>query len=434
MSIHALLRRIVGLSLAAWSGLCLLLPGPVAAATTDIASPAALVTALAGAGPGTELVLAPGDYGTLRLRGGGGSATAPLVLRSADPADPARFDRMDIEGTAHLLLDGVMLDYRFSPGDPRHLRPFTLTDVRDVTIRNALFDGDVARGVSARDDGRGFAFGLGVQRSDGVRVEHSEFRSFLRGLIVSESRNVALIANDLHDLRSDGMDFAQVSGLRIEGNHLHAFATAQGTDDHADMIQIWTNGTTAPSTDIVIRDNVLDAEGRGYTQSIFLRNDMVDRGKAGREMFYRDITIEGNVIINAHLHGITVGETVGLRIERNTLVQDLASRGEANDRPLWVPQIRVSPAAAKVRIARNAVAVITGFEGQPDWRLERNVTIQNRTRAEGGFYGQIFADPFGEDPADLGRFAYRRGGPLDGVGIGAPRLQDAAPAIRAGRR
>ena len=43
-----------------------------------------------------------------------------------------------------------------------------------------------------------------------------------------------------------------------------------------------------------------------------MRNEMVDQGKAGLEMYYQNITIENNVIYNAQTHGITVGETTGL--------------------------------------------------------------------------------------------------------------------------
>ena len=67
------------------------------------------------------------------------------------------------------------------------------------------------------------------------------------------------------------------------------------------MIQFWTSGTTSPSTNIVIRGNILDSGDGGWTQSIFMRNEMVDTGGAGDAMFYQNILIEDNVIYNAFI-------------------------------------------------------------------------------------------------------------------------------------
>ena len=92
------------------------------------------------------------------------------------------------------------------------------------------------------------------------------------------------------------------------------------------MIQFWTSGTTSPSTNITIRGNILNSGAGDWTRSIFMRNEMVDLGLAGDEMFYQNILIENNVIYNAHAHGITVGETDGLTIRNNTILYNPAIR------------------------------------------------------------------------------------------------------------
>jgi hypothetical protein len=185
------------------------------------------------------------------------------------------------------------------------------------------------------------------------------------------------------------------------------------------MIQFWTNGTDAPSTGIVIRGNLL-ASGRGaWTQSIFMRNEEVDKGRAGRGMFYRDILIEENVIANAHVNGIMVGQTDGLLIRRNTLLRNPLSAGQDDNRSLWTPAIRVNEAAQDVTISRNVMAQILGYEGQSDWQVADNVGVQDRTRLEAGFFGLLFEG----DPAAPSMLRYKPGGPLDGAGIGASMLQ-----------
>lgn len=413
-------RRLLG-TLAATAGATLLPARLTAQVPVDIPGPEALATALAAATPGTVLRLAPGDYGGLGFRRGGGAAGAPVTLAAADPARPPRFDRMDLREVAHLVLEGLHFDYAFAAGDAIHIRPFGIVDSRDITIRNCLFDGDQARGVSAVDDGFGWGYGLGVTSIAGLVIAGCEIRDFHRGLVVLLCRDVAIMDNDLHDLRSDGMNFVQVQGVRIEGNHIHDFRASldPANLDHRDMIQFWTTGTDAPSTDIVIRGNLL-ASGRGaWTQSIFMRNEEVDQERAGREMFYRDVLIEENVISNAHLHGISVGETDGLVIRHNTILRNPLSEGRKDNPPLWTPRINVSSAARDVTIAANVVAAISGHEGQADWRVADNVTVQDRTRMEAGFFGVLFEG----QPADPASLRYRPGGPLDGAGIGAAMLQ-----------
>lgn len=390
-----------------------------AAAPVDVAGPEALATALRKAAPGTVLRLAPGAYGTLAMKGGGGSPGAPVTLTAADPADPPSFDRMDLREVAHLVLDGLHFDYRFAAGDKLHLRPFQIVGATGLALLNSRFDGDVARGVSAVDDGFGYTFGLALTEGAGCRVEGCTITSFFRGLVVARCRDLQVRGNDLHAIRSDGMNFAQVQDVVIEGNHIHDFNRSLDSQDHADMIQFWTNKTDKPSTGIVIRGNLLSS-GRGwYTQSIFMRNEEVDTGRAGAGMFYRDVLIEENLIANAHLHGITVGETEGLVIRRNTVLRNARSSGAKPTPNLWTPMIRVAEASRDVTIEANVVAKVVGHANQRDWRVARNMLVQDTSRVQPGFYETVLTG----NPADPAGLRYRAGGALDGAGVGASRLQ-----------
>ena len=228
----------------------------------------------------------------------------------------------------------------------------------------------------------------------------------------------------MHSIRSDGINFYQVTNLLVAENYLHDFIRSLGSADHPDMIQFWTTNTTSPSENVTIRDNVLNSGTGGYTQSIFMRNELVDQGRAGLPMFYRNITIAGNVIINAHLHGITLGESDGVIIRNNTLIRNAISAGDEQNYQLVTPRINVASAARNVVIERNVIPDIAGFDGQSDWTVTDNFIIQDRERLRSGFYATVFANPFAGDIRDLSSFAYLPGGPLDGAGLGAARLQD----------
>ncbi|MBC7737964.1 MAG: right-handed parallel beta-helix repeat-containing protein [Candidatus Saccharibacteria bacterium] len=389
---------------------------------TRIDNPASLTAALTTAKPGTVFDLAGGEYGPLTLTGLKGTTAAPITLRSADPAHPARFSRMQLRGVSHVTLQGLTFDYRFDPGDKSHLRPFQITSAQGITLTGNLFDGDTARGVSAEDDGFPTAFGLSLRQTSQVRLDGNVIRNFYRGLVVSDSTDLTVRHNDVHDIRADGMDFAQVDRVLIEGNHIHDFRRVVASADHADMIQFWTRGTTRPSTDITIRGNILNSGTGMYTQSIFMRNDLVDTGKAGRAMFYRRVVIEQNIVINAHMNGIAVGETHNLVIRNNTVVRNAASQGVADNPARWTPQIRVAPTSTQVTVTANVTSTVTGQDAQTGWTVADNYLIQDRSPRQSGYYDQVFVAARSGDPTDLASFAYLKGGPLAGKGIGAALL------------
>lgn len=395
---------------------------PVWADTVNVASVEELGQALADAVPGTEVILAPGDYGPLLLRGGGGTEEAPIILRSADGANPAKFDAMNLRNVQHLVLQDLSFDYVFADEDDADLRPFQVIECAGIAIRDSLFDGDLGPVIADGTDRLPTAFGLSVRDTEGFELSGSEIRLFLRGAVFAQSNDLILRDNVVHSIRSDGLNFVAVQRVQIEDNTIRDFLRSPDLIDHSDMIQFWTAGAKSPSTDIVIRNNVLNSGMGLYTQSIFMRNEAVDRGLAGAEMFYRNVVIEENVIINAHLHGISIGETDGLAIRNNTVVRNGLSSGQDGSPNLWTPQIRVAETARNVEIVRNAVARITGQKGQSDWLVADNFIIQDQRPNEPGFYDEVFMSARLSDPRVLSSFVYAPGGPLDGTGIGASRL------------
>ena len=408
-------RRLAYLRLALW---LVILPGWAMAQTTD------LTAAINAATPGTVIALAGGDYGAVGLRGIGGSPDQPVIIRSADPGDPARFSGLDLRDAENLVLENLVFDYTFQSGQRSQYKPFNIAGGQNITLRGAVFDGDVARGLSQTDDGFATGFGLVVRGVSGFVLEDSVISGFWKGLSIQDSTDITVRRNTLYGMRSDGMNYVQVERVLIAENYIHDFDRAPDSPDHADMIQFWTKDTTRPTRDVVIRDNVFNSGNGLYTQTIFMRNDMVDQGAAGPEMFYRNITITGNIIINAHLHGISVGEADGLMISNNTLIRNRRSQGEADNPARWTPVISISERSRNVQVLRNVTADVRGFEGQSDWTIADTFLIQDRGRLDPGFYDSVFVNATDGDPQDLGSFAYLPGGPLDGAGLGAPQLNN----------
>lgn len=420
-------RKFIG-ALAVLFGLGL--PAVTSAQTTVQLAPGDnLAAAITAAKPGDVLELQGGEYGALTVKRAGGKPGMPVTVRSADPTDPARISELKLHEMTYLVLDGLVFDYRYSVGDKSNIRPFQIVTTRGLTIRNSLFDGDNAPGDSPGEAAAPTGFGIGVRSSAEIRLEGNEIRDFYRGLVVSDTVDMAVVRNDIHSMRMDGMNFAQVERVLIEENLVRDFTRALDSDDHADMIQFWTKQTERPNRDITIRNNVLNSGLGGYTQSIFMRNEEVDTGRAGAEMYYRNITIEGNVIINAHMHGIMVGETDGLIIRNNSVLHNARSDGKKQNMNLWTPQVRVVGTARNVRIENNVLHKIGGHEGQSDWTVRNNVEVQDRFANQANHYNALFMAAITGDPRDIGSFRYLRGGALAGSGLGAALLDNASTAV-----
>ena len=157
-------------------------------------------------------------------------------------------------------------------------RPFSVDNSADITIRNSVFDGDeVPSNFGAGDFGNGY--GLYVSYSDNVVIENNEFFEFFKALVVTHSTNTTVLANDIHTIASDGINFASVDGLLIEGNWIHDFKIDLASGDpHADMIQSWTTAGETSAKNVTISGNFLDAGTGSWTHSIFMRNGVVDLG------------------------------------------------------------------------------------------------------------------------------------------------------------
>lgn len=389
-----------------------------------VSTAAQLKSALLSAKGGDTILLAGGDYGDLSLTPRDRvpvNFPSNVTIASADPNNPAVLTGLDLRGGSNITFSGITFDYTFEPGTPIYNRPFAVTGSQGISFRDCTFDGDVAKGVSAEADGYGYGIGLSINTSSNVTVDNSEFYNFYRGAVFGRVTDLRVTNNDIHDLRMDGLNFGQVTNVLIEGNTIHDFRRSPNSNDHADMIQFWTNGATYPSSNIVIRGNHLDIGDGDATQSIFMRNDQVDRGLAGQEMYYRNVLIEDNVIVNSHAHGITVGETIGLIIRNNSVLHDDGNLPDGEDPAVNIPRINLSENSLGVIVDHNLTAGITGWTGQTGWTVGNNLIVQDQNPADPGYYGNVFlTSTLDGERSGLHEFRIITGSPADTRGIGAP--------------
>jgi parallel beta-helix repeat protein len=385
----------------------------------EVSSTAELISALSNATGGENILLAPGEYGDLNLydaRQPFVKFTGQVTIKSADPNNLAQFSSLHLSGVENLTFDSVGFNYAPAPGAPDYDKPYMVDRSSNITIKNSIFSGAVAEGLGVVKDGHGTGFALTVSDSSAITIEGNEFSNFMRAAVFSGDNGVVVKSNNIHDIRSDGLDFANVDNVQIVNNYIHDFKGAPGSDDHMDMIQFWTNGTTSPSANITISGNFLDSGGGFTTQSIFMRNEEVDNGRAGKEMYYQNVTIENNVIYNSHLHGISVGETDGLTISNNTILQN-PSTGDPQ-KLITVPTITVAAASDGVIVANNIVQSLNLSSGNGQ-TFEHNLLVQSVDPSQPNYVGDLFVNALVGAGATLDDLQAVPGGLIAQLGVGS---------------
>ncbi|PIB26769.1 hypothetical protein BFP76_10980 [Amylibacter kogurei] len=338
----------------------------------NVSNPNELKSALSGAKSGDTIALSGGDYGGLYLNGA--KFSQPITIKSANVKSPAKFSEMVLDGVSGISLQSLIFDYDHSSGDDYYIQPFTVRNSKNVSLYNSIVDGDTDPRT-----GVGTGHGLQLENNDGLVIANNQISKFFRGMVTLNSDNVTVKGNNVHAIRSDGMDFAQVQNTLITQNYFHDFAAERNTDDHRDMIQFWTTNTTKPSANVTIKGNTFDIGNGSWTQSLFIYNERVSNDGAGANMFYKNFVIEDNVIYNYHLHGITVGPTNGLTIRNNTVLRANGNpRAEGNAEQqgdVTVPIILVYDGSKNVTVTGNLANDVQGFKGQSGWRFDNNITI-----------------------------------------------------------
>ena len=408
-------------------------------ASIHVETRAGLIDALSTAQGGETILVAGGDYGSLRI---GNDFAATVTIAAADADAPPVFSGLTLRGASNVAFEGVTFDYTYTAGAGEWKTLVHVRNSEGIRFTDATFLGDdQVGGADPVLEGYPTGRALMVDDSRGVVVEGSTLSGFWKGIGLKETVDTIIRDNEITQMRVDGVAMTHVQNLLIKGNHIHDFRRYGGTKsdgdtDHADMIQLYGQADRLGivSRDIVIHDNLLDIGGsEGRSQSIFMPNKAVDRGRKDMDFAYANIAITENVIVNDHIHGIKVGTTQRLVVANNTLLRsDPAQTAGDPGEGSGAPQIWIAQRSTEVAVAANAAARIHGPEGQADWAVAGNVAVHRDARDGPLTYETTFLG--GGDVAGAPEnLIVLLGTDLHAAGAGATRLlYDPAPdAVRA---
>src|SRR6056297_3212701 len=115
-----------------------------------------LMNALGSATGGDTIELAGGEYGALTLNHQTDfdfTYDSAVTIVSADTENPAAFASMNMVGASNIVFNAIQFDYTYQAGDALWEKPFSISDSSNITIKNSVFDGDVASGTGTPSDG-----------------------------------------------------------------------------------------------------------------------------------------------------------------------------------------------------------------------------------------------------------------------------------------
>ena len=288
-----------------------------------VSSAEQLTSALNSAKSGDIITLAGGDYGNISLTGK--VFAESLTIKSADSNNPASFGSLTIKGSENIVVSGVNVDFVPTAATMSFSSAVLIDHSKGITFERGLIEGGPAVSGVAIDattvDSTGNVIGLPtgrgitIQGSSNVTITQSDISQFLRGIAIGDSEKITISDNEIHHLRKTAI-VGGADDLVIEGNYLHSaspwkLGTAGG--DHADFIALWTDPNQgAPTTNVTIKDNVLDQGDGTSVLGMWLQGDA-----AG----FANVVIQGNAILGGDTQGIMMSNTVGGVVKDNVLVQ-----------------------------------------------------------------------------------------------------------------
>lgn len=314
-----------------------------------------LSSALASAQAGDEVLLAPGDYGEYTFQNL--SYSSYVTVRSADPDNPAVFDKIKVDGSRFLTIDSVHVD---NPSNgAASSKVVDIDNSRDILFANSEVNGSVSATTNYNEfQGHyGIYTGGNVQN---IRVENNYIHDVKNGFVALGSDDVEVVGNRFNRLGNDTMKFAGTNGILIEDN-IGPQLNFPSPTAHVDFIQF-----QGSSQDITIRGNVYLAGNIGSTQAIFMADGSYD-----------NVLIEQNILYTGMLHGITLYSGQNAVIRDNTVL----------NAPDLVHKATVIQSPEGAIVTGNIVSV-TGYDGKISGG---NLYVQHAQPNQAHHYSEYFA-------------------------------------------
>lgn len=372
---------------------------------------------MAQAQAGDIIELAAGNYGDVWIYNK--KFASEVIIRSADPDDPAVFDTGKFQVLENVTIEGIKFDFEPDENTVEANSAVQITDSKSVTLRDSVIEGGVSIAGIPEDSPPGTQGSKGIMgqpigraisafRNEDITIENNELTSFFKGIVTASIDGLTVSGNEAHGLRGSPLVGADLHNVLVEENYFHQSFPWKlgGKGDHGDYIHFWTTkAQTEPSQNFVIRDNFFEQGSGDALVGINLEG-------IGGYYGFKDVVIDNNVIHNGDSQAMRLSAVHGLEVTNNTLLQ---SSGGLNDAPLIV----MVDGTRDAIVRDNLTAGINGnaFEdaGVNNITTSGNIVINYTDADAANYVGNMFVNS--SNSADgLENIRVIPGSPADGVG------------------
>jgi hypothetical protein len=343
---------------------------------------------LASAQGGEMIYLDPTEQ-TVELKLDGiNSPKTPVTIKPLKPGANFNISYLKLTKSSNLIFEGLPFSMQRKGAVATGPSNIEITGSQNITFSNCIMKGTATGYISITDINNRSANLSLIRESDGITFTNNDISSYFQGFQFLEVKHITVTGNEIQKIQGDGLRMGGVVDVVISGNSFHDFLGSDQIANHSDMIQLWSTNAVIVSHNILISDNTLNSGEGSATQSIFMRNEQADQPASHDDQFYNNITIENNLIYNGHSHGITVGETNGLTIANNTLLQNPRSTmGNGAKRISWAPGIHIAKRALAVKINNNVTRVV---DAGPDANIYGNLIVDYSSSNQPNSVDQLY--------------------------------------------
>jgi parallel beta-helix repeat protein len=281
--------------------------------TTLVSNSIQLKIAATAAKAGDTILLAAGSYGDYSF-----SAIRPTGTVTIKPvSDDAQvtFRTMSFTNSANLVVENIDVSRPLVDGVGMNTPMLRVNSSTNISLVN--FDVAGSRDGNAGNDGHG----LSIVSSSRISVLDSHFEQVDTAAIIARVQDVIFAGNTITAVR-EGVNISNTQGGLFDRNTIVNMQPSYDAGDHPDAFQVHSTRTAA-SSDLAFRNNVILEGTSGPVGGFFIRSERVGEG-----IEHSNISIENNYYQGTYRHGISVGDTNGLVIRGNTVI-DSAKAGNS---------------------------------------------------------------------------------------------------------
>lgn len=276
------------------------------ATTVTVRNAAELKTAFSSASSATTILLAPGDYGDVLLRGG--SRVGMVTIKSADANNEASLHSLKFLSVNNVQIENVEIDHSLSAGEKLFVPAVSVLGSSNITFVGVDVHGSM--NGTTFDDGNGMT----IIASKNVSILDSTFTELNVALSINNSTGIVVAGNEATMLRSFMVGVALKNAL-FELNYLHDFMPNYAAGDHPDFFQIATGGTADPSKNLTFRSNVMIEKPGDYIGGFYIQSE-----RHQQDVFHDNVTVENNYFLGNYRHAVSFTGVTNVNVKNNTIL------------------------------------------------------------------------------------------------------------------